>query len=243
MDEIKFNLNKLPEFPKSIRNGGTQDIPLGEEEKKSIIKFMKAADQANTGNKDGLISSSELILYGTNNRSPESWQSSLVFNEWKKQSAQEEKPQGAPPDRNSTQERNQTVIEKTLEELGIEERNQQEILNKKQQELNKSASDVARATKDAKIELTSSATDSRGYVNANGQIGEYKFKYTNLNSDTSPAKLTLTDSSGKKVELENPEKYKELEPFLKKLESAVKNNPDNEHIVVRYSCQFSSRFQ
>jgi hypothetical protein len=196
---------------------------------------MKEADQSSAGNKDGYISRDELNLYSP----PDKYRSvsvkaSLVLQEWENQSAK--KTEGT----QETSDQNIHDIVRRGEQF-IKERASERV--KKDEELNKFANNFADATENEEINLTSSATDSRGYVNANGQIGEYKFKYTNLNSDTSPAKLTLTDSSGKKVELENPEKYKELEPFLKKLESAVKNNPDNEHIVVRYSCQFSSRFQ
>lgn len=244
MDEIKINLNKLLEFPKSVKSISGYDMVITEEDKKSIIELMKEADSSNTGNKDGYISRDELNLYSP----PDKYRSvsekaSLVLREWEKQSAQAEKPQGTPPGRNQTQERNQMAdIEKTIEELRVQERKKQEILNKKQQELNKSASDFATATKDRQIELTSSTTDSRGGLGAIGKIGAYGFRYWRA-TDSRDTKLILTDPNGQKVELENPEQYKEFKLFFEKLEIAIDNNPNNEHLILRYSCQFSSRFQ
>jgi hypothetical protein len=36
MDEIKFNLNKLPEFPKSVKSIGADDVALTQEDQKLI---------------------------------------------------------------------------------------------------------------------------------------------------------------------------------------------------------------
>jgi hypothetical protein len=218
MDEIKFNLNKLPEFPKSIRNGGTQDIPLGEEEKKSIIKFMKAADQANTGNKDGLISSSELILYGTNNRSPESWQSSLVFNEWSKGGAQSEplKPSDPP-------KKEKILTYRDIQEFVNEARRvQAEPLEPS--DPHKFAGDFATAVKDQAIKIVVSGGD---YYSTIGRIGTYDFKYepsVNNNIVKAPSELILTDPNNKKIKLQNLEQFEELKPFLERLKSEIKKD-------------------
>jgi hypothetical protein len=149
MGEIKFNLNKLPEFPEIFKvdhNGtkwNTAKKALTPQEQDAIIQYMRTADQKG-GNKDGEISRGELNYPGDLSGVP--WQARQVFKEWAKLSA--ETPS----------------VAETPEEISA---------------LDEFASNLAKDTNDKPIQLRSSyITMGWGNgLHADGKIGNWDFTY------------------------------------------------------------------